>query len=205
MSTSDTGRRRLSAVERRHVIEEAATSVFAERGYHGGSMDEIARRAGVTPPVVYDHFESKQHLHLHLVELHFGKLREIWSTHMAGPDIGVEFPRAIDAWFEYVEQHPYASRMLFRDTTGDPAVQAAHQRIADESKAALLPLVAARLDAEVDAVRIDVELGWEALRAVLQGLAMWWYDHPDVPRERLVRGALNATWHGFERLLASLP
>jgi hypothetical protein len=40
---------------------------------------------------------------------------------------------------------------------------------------------------------------WVAMRGVLQGLAIWWYDHPDVPRERIVATAMNALWVGFER------
>ena len=55
-------RQRLSAEARRELIEQAAGEVFADRGYHGASIDEIARRSGVSPPVVYDHFESKQDL-----------------------------------------------------------------------------------------------------------------------------------------------
>ena len=196
------GRRRLTADERRQRIEEAATAVFAERGYHGGSIDEIARRAGVTPPVVYDHFPSKAALHLHLVELHYADLRRIWWDHVGGPDLGQQIPVAIDAWFRHVEEHPYAARMIFRDTSGDPAVAEAHRRITDESKEALLPLVAQHLGVEADAVRIEVELAWEGLRAVLQGLALWWSDHPDVPREQIVQAALDAVWFGFERTFA---
>ena len=194
-------RRRLTADARRERIEEAATSVFAERGYHGGSIDEIARRAGVTPPVVYDHFPSKAALHLHLVELHYAALRGIWRDHVTGSDLAEEIPAAIDAWFRHVHEHPYAARMIFRDTSGDPAVAEAHRRIADDSKEALLPLVAEHLGADAGTVRVDVELAWEALRAVLQGFALWWHDHPDVPRQRIVRAALNATWFGYERSL----
>ena len=50
------------------MIERAATQVFAERGYQGAGMDEIARRSGVTPPVLYDHFDSKLDLHRRLLE-----------------------------------------------------------------------------------------------------------------------------------------
>ena len=49
------------------MIEGAATEVFAEHGYQAASMKEIARRSGVSVPVVYDHVESKQELHLRLL------------------------------------------------------------------------------------------------------------------------------------------
>ena len=189
----------MSADGRREVIEMAATEVFAERGYRGASMGEIARRSGVTPPVVYDHFSSKEDLHRRLIERHYTELREIWFWHAAGDEpLGQRLPRAVDAWFAYVETHPFAGRMLFRDTTGDPHIEAVHRRIQEESRAALLPLVA-----EVGIEdRLEVEMAWEALRAVLQGLALWWYEHRGVPRERVVATAVNAVWVGFERYLA---
>ena len=42
-------------------------------------------------------------------------------------------------------------------------------------------------------------MAWVVLRGVLQGLAMWWHEHPDVPREQVVATAMNALWIGFER------
>ena len=69
-------RKRMTAAARREVIARAATEVFAERGYQGASVEEIARRSGVTPPVVYDHFDSKQDLYRCLLERHFADLRQ---------------------------------------------------------------------------------------------------------------------------------
>ena len=103
------GRKRMAAAERREVIELAATELFAERGYHGASMDEIARRSGVSPPVVYDHFASKQDLHRRLLERHYADLREVWRQNLPGDEpADVRIARSIDAWFAYVQAHPYA-------------------------------------------------------------------------------------------------
>src|SRR3954454_16098792 len=117
--------KRLSKPARREVIERAATEVFAEAGYVGASMGEIARRSGVSVPVLYDHFSSKQELHRRLLERHFAELREVWGTHFVGDDpLAERIARSFDAWFAYLESHPYASRMLFRDTSNEPEVQA---------------------------------------------------------------------------------
>ena len=75
-------RKRIPAAARRALIEQAATEVFAERGFHAAQMDAIARRAGVTVPVVYDHFESKQGLYRALLERHYAQLRESWQRHL---------------------------------------------------------------------------------------------------------------------------
>jgi AcrR family transcriptional regulator len=194
---------RLTADARREVIEQAATEVFAERGYGGASMDEIARRSGVSVPVVYDHFPSKLELHRRLLERHFADLRAVWRDHLAAADVTGQPAMAtvVDAWFAYVEDHPYATRMLFRETSGDPEVAAIHRDVAARSKAALLPLVA-REPMAAGASAVDVELVWEVLRAALQGLALWWSEHPEVPRAQVVAAAMNGVWLGLERLQA---
>jgi len=203
---SQTPRKRLSADQRREMIEDAATALFAERGYQGASIDEIARRSGVTPPVLYDHFASKQDLYRRLLERHFAELRQVWRENFVGehpPDQRVA--RSFDAWFAYIEAHPFAGRMLFRDTTGDPKIEAMHQEVAASSRAAIMGLFAGQPDVEKvigPAVEEGLEMAWVVMRGVLQGLAMWWYDHPQIPRERVVATAMNALWVGWERTQA---
>ena len=51
-------------------------------------------------------------------------------------------------------------------------------------------------------VATGLEMAWVVMRGVLQGLAMWWSEHPQVPRERVVATAMNALWIGFERVSA---
>lgn len=208
MSTDRSGaakpRRRLSAAQRRETIARAATDVFAERGYRGASIDEIARRAGVTPPVVYDHFESKQALYRTLLEEHFAGLRGVWAEHFGGEGPPAErVARSFDAWFAYVEQHPFAGRMLFRDTTGDPELAAMHEEVAAVSRAAVMPLVAGEegvFDLSAAGAEATLEMLWQVLRGVLQGLAIWWSEHPLVPREQVVAVAVNTLWIGLERV-----
>ena len=118
MSTGDK-RKRLSAAERRDVIERAASEVFAAHGYQGAAMDEIARRSGVSPPVVYDHFESKADLHRRLLERTRDELLEMWREALAGDEPAeVRIPRALDAWARYVESRPYAARIRALEALG---------------------------------------------------------------------------------------
>jgi AcrR family transcriptional regulator len=196
----------MPAAERRGLIEATATEVFAERGYRGASIEEIARRSGVTPPVVYDHFDSKLDLYRHLLEERFADLREVWRESLAdaGP-VGERIGGAIDAWFAYVGANPAAARMMFRVGEGDAAAEAVHVEVASRSTAAVMPLFAAEEGAENLAGSLDAEglaMAWVVLRGILQGLALWWVDHPEVPRERVVTTAMNALWLGFERVAA---
>jgi AcrR family transcriptional regulator len=188
----------MTADARREVIQQAATEVFAERGYQGASIDEIARRSGVSAPVVYDHFESKQELHRALLERHRDELVAVWREHLLTDEPPeTRLPRAIDAWARYVESHPYAWKMLFRETTGDPEAAAIHRTVLDGSRALLAPLVGATPGA---AALRDFEMAAELIRSGLTGLALWWQDHPEVSRDEIVATAMNVLWVGFERL-----
>ena len=195
--------KRLPAAERREIIERHATEVFAERGYHGAGMEEIARRSGVTPPVVYDHFDSKLDLHRRLLERTRDELLAMWGEQLAGDEPAeVRVPRALDAWARYVEGNPYAARMFFQETTGDPAARAFHAEVQAQGRAALATLLGAEPGAAniAGADREGLEMAAEVMRAGLTGLAIWWIDHPEVPRERIVETAINAIWIGFERV-----
>jgi AcrR family transcriptional regulator len=190
--------KRLSAGERREVIEQAATAAFAEHGYAAASIDEIARRSGVSAPVVYDHFASKADLHRRLLERHRDELVALWREHLLTDEPpSSRIPRAIDAWARYVEAHPYAWKMLFRETTGDAEAAAVHRDVLDGSRALLAPLVVAQPGGEDLA---DAEMAAELIRSALTGLALWWQDHPEVAREQIVATAMNVLWLGFERL-----
>ncbi len=195
-------RRRLSAAARREVIAAAAAELFAAHGYRGASIEAIARASGVTPPVVYEHFDSKRELYRDLLERHFAELRQVWGEHFVGDDpLERRIARSFDAWFAYVEAHPFAGRVLFRYST-DPEIEAVHAEVAARSREAILPLFAAQPGAENVAGSVTdegIEMVWVVLRGVLQGLAVWWSEHPDVPRERVVATAMNALWLGFDR------
>jgi AcrR family transcriptional regulator len=193
----------MTAGARREVIEAAAAEVFAERGYHGASIDEICRRAGVTAPVLYDHFESKLTLHRRLLERTRDELLEMWRSSLPGDEPAeVRIPRALDAWARYVEAHPYAPRMFFNEPTGDPEVEAIHREVRAQGIAALAAILGHEPGAEniAGADRESLEMAAEVMRAGLAGLAIWWSAHPHVPRERIVATAVNAIWIGFERV-----
>lgn len=199
-------RKRLSASQRREKIEAAATGLFAERGYPGASIEEIARQAGVTPPVVYDHFSSKLDLYRRLLEANFAQLRAIWRRNFPGGEDPTERTgRSFDAWFAYVEEHPAACKLLFREPSGNREAEAVHAEVSAHSRAEVMKLFVAHPGAEEVAGSVSeegLEMAWVVLRGVLQGLALWWLDHPEVPRERVVAIAMNSLWIGFERAAA---
>lgn len=187
------------------MILAAAAALFAERGYRGAAVDAIAERSGVTPPVIYEHFGSKRELYRELLERHYTELRQIWDENFAAEGPAAErVARSLDAWFAYVEAHPFAGRVLFRPGM-DPEIDAVQAAVAESSRRAVMPLFAAEPGSEnLGGAPADqgMEMAWVVLRGVLQGLAVWWSDHPEVPRERVVATAMNALWLGLERVQA---
>lgn len=196
-------RKRLSKDARRETIEAAALALFAERGYHGASIEEIARRSGVTAPIVYDHFESKLDLHRRLLQRTREELLGIWGEYLQGDSpIEQRVPAAIEAWARYVEAHPFAPRMYFVETTGIAEIQEVHEQIQAEARVGLALILGrqpggTRLAGSDDPVAL--EMAAEMIRSGLTGLAIWWLGHPEVPRSRIVETALNVFWVGLER------
>jgi len=182
------GRRRLSAAERRELILAAAVRLFAERGYHETSMDEIAARAGISKAVVYDHFTSKRELYAVLLDTIRADIDALIDEAVEPLPVDERVRAAIEVFFGFVEAYPDACRLLFLEVRGT-------------SEAAL---IVARLEARV-AEGLSASLGSdpqifgghpdrerqlrilaELLKSAIHGLASWWYSNPHVPREDLV-------------------
>jgi AcrR family transcriptional regulator len=189
-------RRRLKKNERREVIEEAASALFAERGYAGTRVEDIAAAAGVTKQLLYQHFPSKQALHMALLAKHRDELLAGLAENMAAPGPLTErLPHVLDRWFAYVEEHPFALAMLFRDTTGDPEVQAFYRELQASARRANMELI--RAEAELDVPEDQLEPLAEFARSATTGLALWWADHPEVPRSTVVAVAADALARGL--------
>ncbi len=199
-------RSRLSAPERRERILAAATEVFAEHGYAGASMGEIARRAGVVASVIYDHFGSKADLHVQLLRLHGESMieRSISSIELDEPRAMLR--ASVESYFRLVEEDPFAWRCLFRDPPAEPESVAIWTRIHDAATAGIAALIRAGAPDVETFGGVDAETSaWmlaKASQSATNGLAQWWFEHREVPREVLVELSFRLLWDGFEKLLA---
>ncbi len=201
-------RRRLSASERRERILVAATEVFAEQGYVRASMGEIARRAGVVASVIYDHFDSKLDLHVQLLEHHGEAMIQRSITEIERGEPEAMLRASIEAYFRLVEEDPFAWRCLFRDPPAEPEIVATWTRIHDGATAGIAALIRAGAP-EVGSFRgVDAETyAWmlaKASQSATNGLAQWWFEHREVPREVLTELSVRLLWDGFERLFADV-
>jgi AcrR family transcriptional regulator len=197
-------RRRLSAGERRERIFDGAMRLFAERGYHSTSMTDIAEAAGITPAVIYDHFRSKAELQIELLDRQSNELLAFVAAAVAGSSAEpAERMRAgVDAFFAFVEQHPYSWRIVFRDPPTDPGVAAAYRDLGERATQAIALFIRGAAPAELLAAPDAdqrAEMFAQLLKTAQNGLAYWWYEHRDVPREVIVDRVIEFCWLGLER------
>jgi AcrR family transcriptional regulator len=177
-------KKRLPSAERRAVIERAAGRLFAERGYAGTRLDDVAAAADVTKPVLYRHFESKKALYLELLRRHRNDLPGHIAAVAADLPPQERIEGMLDAWFAYVEEHGYAWRMLFRDSGGDAEIKALRLEVQARAREVLAGFIRAQADASIP--EREIEPLAEFLRTGGAGLALWWLDHPELPRSAMV-------------------
>ena len=202
-------RRRLSAAERRERILAAATEVFAESGYHAASMSQIAERAGVVASVIYDHFPSKRDLHIELIRVHGDAMiaRTITSIKPAGPLEMLQ--EGIEIYFLGVEEDPFAWRFLFRDPPADPEIAEAWRACHDRATEGIAGLIRIGVPNLEELSGMPSQQASRMLATLSQGasngLARWWYENREVPREEVAELARRALWDGFESMLGGDP
>ena len=197
-------RTRIPAAERRARILDAAVETFAEVGYDA-KMQDIAARAGVVPSVLYDHFGSKRELHVALLELHAEQIRNRSLRRVEGASAEELVRASIESYFELVEEDPFIWRFLHRDPPADPEIAAVCQEIADRGTAAIADLIRfGAADAKsVNGIKVD-DAAWilaRATQSACSGVATWWYENRDVPRERVVELVFMLLWDGFGGML----
>lgn len=193
-------RRRMPAEERREALLEAALEVFAARGYHGSSIDDIAQAAGVSKALIYEHFESKKDLHASLLETQSEELFvRLASAAATGEPGEVRLRAGVDAFLTFVEERREGWRVLFRDAA-DPDLARVLEELQTQATAAVAGLIAAEPAARGDARDQRVAMLAQLLSGAVQALANWWYEHQEVPREELVTRVMDFAWIGLERL-----
>jgi AcrR family transcriptional regulator len=194
------GKPRMKGPERRARILDAALEVFAAKGYQATVLGDIAKAAGVTRSVLYDHFPNKRVLLLTVMQDRNAALLEYVGSRITGQGSAEDRMRAtIEAYFSFAEQFPQARRLLFdRIDEDDAEIRTVRWGIREARTRAVMVLLAPDvrklgLEPEAPATEATVEL----LIAGLDGMAQWWERHKDVPREDLVTTAMQVLWTGL--------
>ncbi|WP_246081607.1 TetR/AcrR family transcriptional regulator [Nocardioides litoris] len=187
---------RLPRRERRVQLLESALEVFVEHGYHAAAMDEIADRAGVSKPVLYQHFPGKLELYLALLDAACDAVianchAALESTH----DNKLRVGAAMGAFYDYVGRDTGAFRLVFEsDLTNEPAVRQHVERVTTECAAMI-----------ADVIREDTGLPDPAARLLavsLVGMAQvsaryWLAEAGGLDREQAVALVSGLAWRGI--------
>jgi AcrR family transcriptional regulator len=141
---------RLPAPARREQILDVSVQVFAHRGFHSTSMNDVADAAGVTKPVLYQHFDSKQDLYLALLDEAGARLRNAVRKAVADATSGKEQTElGFKAYFRWVAEDHDAFLLLFGSRASrDEESTVAIRRITAEAAQAIAPFIAADIEGE---------------------------------------------------------
>ncbi len=187
---------RLSRTARRAQLLDAARDVFAAHGYHAAAMDDIAERAGVSKPVLYQHFPGKLELYRALLTTYADELVERVRDALEHRDDNQDRARAaVAAYFDFVAEEAGSYRLVFEsDLRGEPEAAA----VVDGARDRCIELVA-------DAVTTDAGLDPDRARLLAVGLvglsqvtAQYWLDSGRaVPRDEAVAMMSRLAWRGL--------
>jgi AcrR family transcriptional regulator len=187
---------RLSRGARRAQLLVAARDVFTAQGYHAAAMDEIAEKAGVSKPVLYQHFPGKLELYQALLTTYADELVERVQGAIRGSEDNRERAHAaVAAYFDFVAGEGRAYRLVFEsDLRGEPEIAA----VVSGALTRCIDLVA-------DAVTTDAGLDTPRARLLAVGLvglsqvaAQYWLDsQQEVPRDEAVALMASLAWRGL--------
>jgi AcrR family transcriptional regulator len=203
-NTSDaptTNRRgnRLPRDERRGQLLIAASDIFVDRGYHAAGMDEIADRAGVSKPVLYQHFSSKLELYLAVLQRHVDNLLQgVRAALSANTDNRLRLRAAVEAFFDFIEHDSQGYRLIFEnDYVTEPQVSAQVKVATDSCTDAVFDLVSSDSGLEAHRARM-IAVG---LVAISVDCARYWLnnDRP-ISKDAAVDGTVQFAWGGLSHV-----
>jgi AcrR family transcriptional regulator len=185
---------RLPAARRRRQLLDVALDVFATKGFHESSMDDVAEAAGVTKPVLYQHFSSKRELYLQLLSDVGRQVTEVVvaaTSTAPGPRQQVEAGFA--AYFRFVADHRSAFRLLFGSSGQADEEFGEVARLVEAAMAeALAPLINAEIDDE------HRRLLAHSIVGLAEGASRHWVSQElDLDPDRLAARVADMAWAGL--------
>jgi AcrR family transcriptional regulator len=191
-------RGRMSAAERREQLIAISRGLFAERGFDGTSIEEVSSRAGVSKPVVYEHFGGKEGLYAVVVDREVRSLLTMMREALTAGHPRELLEQAAFALLDYIEETPDGFRILVRDSPigsesgsfvsiiGDIASRVEHI-LANEFKSRGFDTDAAPMYAQM-------------LVGMVGTTGQWWLDERKPSKDQVAAHLVNLAWHGLAGL-----
>lgn len=189
---------RMSGQERREQLLDVGRVLFAEKGYEAVSVEEIAAKAGVSKPVVYEHFGGKEGLYAVVVDREMNHLMDAITQALTAGTARELLEQAGMALFDYIDSYPEGFRILVRDS---PVSQQTG------SFASLIVDVAAQVEhllaAEFTAHGLNSKYApmySQMLVGMVAFTGQWWLDVRKPKKEEVVAHLVNLAWRGLQHM-----
>jgi AcrR family transcriptional regulator len=189
---------RMTGQERRLQLVGIGRRLFAERGYEATSIEEISHQAGVSKPVVYEHFGGKEGLYAVVVDRETERLLTKITESLVGSDPRELVEQAANALLSYIEEEPDGFRILVRDSPVAQTSGTFASLIVD-----IVGQVEHLLAAEFEARGYDPKLAplySQALVGMVALVGQWWLDARKPSREQVAAHLVNLAWNGLSHL-----
>jgi AcrR family transcriptional regulator len=189
---------RMTGKERREQLLAVGRHLFAERGFEGTSVEEIAAAAGVSKPVVYEHFGGKEGLYAVVVDRETRKLLDLFTGALVGDRPRVLLEQAAFALLDYIEDSADGFRILVRDS---PVAQSTGtfasliSDVASQVEHILRDQFSARgFDTKHAPMYAQMLVGMVALTG------QWWLDVRKPRKSEVAAHLVNLAWNGLSGL-----
>ncbi|MDQ3982326.1 MAG: TetR/AcrR family transcriptional regulator [Actinomycetota bacterium] len=188
----------MTGQERRAQLLDVGRSVFAERGYEAASVEEIAGRAKITKPVVYEHFSGKEGLYAVIVDREVQSLLERITQSLEGTNPRALLEQAAVSFLSYIEDEPEGFRILVRDSPVTSATGTLASVIGD-----IAMQVEYILRNQFRERGFDTKLSplySQALVGMVALVGQWWLDAGHPKKEIVAAHLCNLAWNGLQGL-----
>ncbi|QGU02476.1 HTH-type transcriptional repressor Bm3R1 [Corynebacterium kalinowskii] len=192
--------KRMTGKQRREQLIEIGRAVFAEKGFAAASVEEIAARAAVSKPVVYEHFGGKEGLYAVVIDRDMQALEQTITGSLASGSYRDRIERAVMALLTFIEEHPDGFQILVRDMT--PGKNRTYSTLLNDIVAQVSHILGKAFEKSGYEPESAVLYG-QSLVGMISGTAQWWLDVREPSKEVVASHIVNLCWNGLAHLETS--
>ena len=189
----------MTGKERREQLLDVGRGLFAERGYDGTAVEEIASRAGVSKPVVYEHFGGKEGLYAVVVDREVQHLMDAFGAALSGESPKELLEQACLVLLTYVEEQGDGFRILVRESPVGTERGGGFATIMSDVASQVEYILVRQFKARGFETKL-AGLYSQALVGMVALTGQWWQDHRKPKRDEVAAHLVNLAWNGLSRL-----
>jgi AcrR family transcriptional regulator len=187
----------MTGVERRQQLLDIGRRLFAERGFEGTSIEEIAAQAGVSKPVVYEHFGGKEGLYAVVVDREVERLSALTTSLFEGPHSEAKFEAAAVTLLRYIEDNADGFRILVRDSS--PGAGGTYGTLLADIAGQVEYIMADFLKSRGRNPKL-APMYSQMMVGMVAFTGQWWLDARKPRLEEVAANLIDLAWNGLSKL-----